>query len=92
MPGDPEDKERERKAQRSLDEASKSLGAAFIEDALNGNTFGKLARHETTIARSLYLLYVELEHVQADRKAKRGENETAPVTIDMTAQNDDNPS
>ncbi len=89
MPGD---QERERKAQRSLDEASNSVGAAFIEDALNGNALGKLARHETTIARSLYLLFAELERVQADRKAKRGENETAPVTIEMTAQNDDNPS
>ena len=81
--------ERERKAQNSLEIISNSAGAAFIEDARYGNALGNLGRHETNITKLLCLLLAELERVQADRKAKSGENATPPVTIDMTAQDDD---
>ena len=84
--------ERERKAQNSLENISNSVGAAFIEDARYGNALGNLGRHETNITKLLCLLLAELERVQADRKAKSGEIATPPVTIDITAQNDDEPS
>ncbi len=93
--GDTEELEKakavEKKAERSLDNVSASIGAAFIEDARSDNAIGKLSRYEASLERSLKQACVELERLQAVRQAKNGANTSPPVTIDMTARNDVDP-
>ena len=77
------------KAERSFRVVSRSMGAAFTEDARSDNAFSNLSRYETSLERSLRQLFVDLERLQAKRKGKHGESATRPVTIDMTPLNGD---
>lgn len=57
-----------------------SLGDAFVEDAFNGQAFGKLARYEAHVERGFYRALHELQRLQA---ARRGEAGSVPVAIDL---------
>ncbi len=57
-----------------------SLGRAFAKDLAQYDTYTKLSRYETSIERSLYKALHELQRVQSARK---GENPTIPVAIDL---------
>ena len=93
--GDPEEfkkaKAEKMKAVRSLEIVSKSIGAAFIEDARCDNAIGKLSRYEASLGRSLRQANAELERLQADRRTKNGPTTNPPVTIDMTVGKDVEP-
>ena len=71
--GDTEELEKakavEKKAERSLDNVSTSIGAAFIEDARSDNAIGKLSRYEPSLERSLRQASVALDHAKVDRAA-----------------------
>ncbi len=59
----------------------KQLGASFIRDANNSNSFSKLSRYETALQRSLQRDLHELERLQARRQ---GGDVQTPVAIDVT--------
>lgn len=73
---------REEKAERSLDNVSRTTGAAFIEDARSDNAIGKLSWDEASLERSYRQASVELERLRAARKH---EPDSAPITIDVAA-------
>jgi hypothetical protein len=76
----------EEDAERTLDKISKSLAAAFIEDARSEDALSKLSRREILLERSLSQTFAEIERLQSDRKVQNGSGNRAPVTIDMKAE------
>jgi hypothetical protein len=73
-------------ARRTRDGDPLLIGRAFDADANEGDAFGKLARYETSIERSLYRALHELERLQARRK---GLPVSPPQVLDVSVSRED---
>jgi hypothetical protein len=69
------------KCERDRDEVL--LGCALDADARQGDTFGKLARYETSLERSLFRTLYELRHVQDERRNRLSSPIVDAVTLDV---------
>jgi hypothetical protein len=58
------------------------LGRALDADAKEGDTFGKLARYETSLERSLFRTLYELRRVQDERRNRPSSPIVDAVTLD----------
>jgi hypothetical protein len=67
-------------ARRERDREEVLLGRCFNADATDSDTFGKLARYETTLERSLFRALHELQRLQA---ARQGRPVPLPQAVDV---------
>ena len=68
------------KCERDRDEVL--LGRALDADAKEGDTFGKLARYETSLERSLFRTLYELRQIQDKRRNRPTTRISDAITLD----------
>jgi len=83
-PSHPEAIEERRQAEYERDRDEVLLGRAFDADAKEGDAFGKLARYETSLERSLFRTLYELSQVQEKRRNRAG-----PPILDAVSLSED---
>jgi hypothetical protein len=76
--------EARRRANDERDRDEVLLGRALDADAKEGDAFGKLARYETSLERSLFRTLYELQQVQENRR-----NRSAPPILEAISLNGD---
>ncbi len=67
------------------EEATETLGLAFIRDSQGSDAFSKLARYDAMLERSLFRALHELERLQA---ARAGHPVTPPLAVDIDVSQD----